>query len=543
MALFNTRWRIDCLADAAAEALQSANEALTTAPNATPTDSAAAESLADIEEQWLHTRRTLPQIVGDIFTAKLRAHHAENDAKHKGKLKDLRRQVDRMVQTWRTREAAVSKQLLEVNGLLAKLEEHRRSVRSRIVNHKGLRRTTPQQHAAETVQSKAEQLLRHLRHEQLRQLSKADEVDRRGHIDQLKGVVLACIRFVSTFKHHLGAVFADYDRVRHEVDRIVDEGGAARDEQRKKLRERYLKEVFEPLLQELERHGVAPATVRITAEVYADTPDLDPFCEQRCAVAEEALTRLLKNITPGTRTRTAADDLQAAELRTAKGEVARLRETVRRVAVDGAAALLGDDAVSELRSIRMREATLSQQLRAAEDRVTELSTAVAAVAELPPDPEETRRLVEVVTKVRDAGREVQEASEAAERIPQTLKQMAADQCRDAAWRLLKAGERSVGRAMEVAATKGRADGAMAADLRKAAAKCEEDAAVVEAARAARRPQSFTDDDVTLYAMQEERGRVDYDTHAARVRRAALLNMQKVAQWVVHEGVALIQHVH
>jgi hypothetical protein len=543
MALFNTRWRIDCLADAAAEALQDANEALTTAPNAAPTDGGAAESLADIEEQWLHTRRTLPQIVADIFTAKLRAHHAENDAKHKGKLKDLRRQVERMVQTWRTRETALSKQLLDVNSSLAHLEEHRRSVRSRIVNHKGDRRTTPQQHAAETVQAKAEQTLQHLRRKQIHEVVKANDVDRRGHIDQLKGVVLACIRFVSTFKAQLHAVFADYDRVRAEVDHIVDEGGAARDAQRKQLRERYLKEVFEPLLQELERHGVAPATVRITIEVYADTPDLDPFCEQRCAVAEEALTRLLKNITPGTCTRTRDDDLQAAALKTAKGEVARLRETVQHVAVDGAKALLGDDAVSELRSIRMREAALSQQLRAAEDQVAKLSTAVAAVAELPPDPEETQRLIMVVAKVRDAGREIQEASEAAERIPHTLKQMAADQCRDATWQLLKAAERSVGRAVEIAATKGRVDGAVAADLRRSAAKCEEDTAVVEAARAARRPQSFTDDDVTLYAMQEEQNRVDADTHAARVRRAGLINMREVALWVVNEGVALIQHVH
>jgi hypothetical protein len=541
--MYLSSWRVPNLKEAAAAALREADDAVASAGRRQHPDT---EGLDEITTQWKHARQSFPQLVADIYTAKVKAMHAEcvgtNTDAHALILADIKTQVSGMVRTWRARHAAMSTEHTKACAVVATLEEQSSSVATRLRRHSDSP-LSAQQHAANVVSESASTQLAKLRHSQMQLVCDVNDTVQKTHIDLITGIVLACVRFCSVFKRDAERLMEAYASVRSRADSLAESGNPSRASKCAELTRSFAENVYEPLTRELVRYNIAPDTVRIAMEVYADTaPDgaslFDPYCVQRCSFAEETLTRLLKIAHSSGKTRTRDDELQAEALRFALLELDRLRNVTSDVRDEATRALTGDNVVKDLKCLQLKEAAINTQLSEAQNLVDKLSTCVKAAAELPPDPEETRRLTAIVRDVRNACKDVQESVENARRAPAVFRQMADDQCRESMYRLLQAGERAIGRAVEIVTGRSRDADVVAHRKQAAAATLGEDIVVVQGACAAHRPRSFSANDVTRYALHEENARVQDEIHSARMHREMVHAMQGVAAWVVAEGTRL-----
>lgn len=495
---------------------------------------AANESLADIAAQWSAVSRAMPQVIADLHAAQMREVHArvlQVDGRLAASARaDIQHQLRRLVEQWRHRLELLRRMHGDSKRQVAKLEGDRAATAHRL-------HTECASGTVDVVYARASDHLRKLRSRQLLEQSAASEEEHRARVGRLSGVVAACSEFSRAHLDDLRNTQGAFEEVllaASKTDTRPDRAAVVA-----RLVKRFHSEVFEPALRLLERSGVAPEELSTVVRVYGGGGDtLDPFCVRRCVAAEQVLRRLLSSAPDARR----QAPLQQSALAEALDKADRLRADLEAMRTEACDALAQSNAAAGLRAIQHREKGTRADLAAAEEEVARLAQMLcdrgAAVA-ANGDKKEAKKLLDVVTEVRAACAQVHDAAVAADRVDDLMRQTARDQFREAAWSLLKAGERAVGRAVEAAADEAAQLAKRAADRQKRVKAFGEDIAVLETACAAQKqPGNFTTDVMRQCALREQLARAAADLHAVQQRRLNLASLERAAEWIVREAFRL-----
>jgi hypothetical protein len=512
----------------------------------------AGETLDDITAHWTAIKQSFARSSASVFAAKLRLLHARRRggdasaaANAASKMRELQTQLEAMVTEWRAHLHALRRARSAVNDELTRGEHDRRVVADNIEKAAVAAATsaTPAGRSTVAVHTRVTDGLRRARHEQIDLVTKADRAEFEGHTSALAGVVFGGSEFLRQLGTGLASAKTDHDRVTARISKGSVTATTAWAKKCAQLKTEFMDGVYGPLLQELNRRGIAPSVVNTAVRVYDEetsvgSTDGDPYCVNRCAVAESVLSNLLRTGS-GTDATDSSDNPQDAALLRGRARMNDIEvecQKLHRTAHD--AMLNHDDAppavmAAKLKDVNFREKALRAELATIADRVRGLSTTA------PKSSSNAAALRDRATKALRVCRDVRNGVEAARQSEHDLVHAAGDQLRATNQALLDAALDRVRRAVVFADVAGRETDAVVALNRDLAAEAGRNVNVLEAARASQSLHGVvTPSETALLALLEESSHRDSAAHDSRLHRTHIVSMQRHAEWIVATGARL-----
>lgn len=509
--------------EAQANSLKEVKQAMVANPNAVQPP---AESEEDHRAQWMAACRTLPVAVGNLFIALIQSH---NEGRPTKAFEDARHAITKFVRGWGNRYHELGRIKGNVNSQIVALETRRNRAAQRMSELDVSPPTDPAAHAEELVYTNACKRLQEYRRRQIMLLAEANGLELSTYSGKTFGLGVACLRFFSVYRRDVARVKTDYDGMLSEIRNTADGKNRARALQCQALKNKFMDHVLKPTLTLLAARGRSPEEIRVAAAVYTDVADADPYCVQRCNLVEMVLSKFEDTPAP-------ERDNQAVALERAQNTLLELRNTAAQLR-NMTAEAIARDATSELRSIQAREAAVQESLSKAEAEVDRLAS-IATVT--PAGPQESpAELLSRVREIKAACQSIRVAVEAASNLPHVIEGMITDQRQTQSKELFRAAVANIKAANDVVKAEFDAADKEIQRLRHAAKQTENDIAVVDKARSSYEPHTYTQEDVALFALREEIGRIEDSLHKLHVQRLGIMGLIAAAKWIVQEGSRLL----
>jgi hypothetical protein len=520
----------DSIETAKEVALQELKKAMVNNPT-TGMDYSMVASEEDHQAQWIATRRILASAVANLFIASMKRHYANALKEKAHDVEEAKHAITKIVRGWHNRLTSLNEIKAALNKQIVNNETRRVKVMERLKQLKPTKLFDPKDQAEEKIYVNACKKLVELRRYHIDLLTKADGLELNTYANKIFGLGAASFRFISILVRDLQKVDTEYSKFIKDVKKLSEQNNRERMERCAALKKTFIHDILPRALKLLIQHGRSPDEIAVASAVYTDIPDTDPFCVQRCLLVESVLSKMDTSVDD-----TTIDNQQVA-FGKAYSALNELKATAANLRVMTAEAMATGDS-AQLFSIQAREQTVKQALEQAQKEVDQLAVSVVSMTE-PAANENKETVLGMVKELKTACQSIRNAIESASNVPRMIQLMVTDQRHVQFKELFRAAVTNVKTASQIIQKEFNRVDHEASRLRDEAKKIDTEMSIVQKARSNYEPNSFNTDDVALYALRDELGRIEDILHTYHTQRLSVLSLIKAAEWIVNEGSRLL----